>query len=64
MGTSDRIIRALVAIAIGILYFTNVITGALSVILMIAAIVFLLTSFVSVCPLYGILGTRTNKDAK
>lgn len=64
MGSADRIVRALIAIAIGILYFTNVIGGTLGIVLMIVAIVFLLTSFISFCPLYGILGTRTTQGSK
>ncbi len=63
MGTADRAIRVLIAIVIAILYFTNAITGTLAIVLMIVAVVFLLTSFISFCPLYTLLGMRTNKDA-
>jgi hypothetical protein len=52
MGNTDRIIRVIVAIVIGVLYFTNVISGTLGLILGILAVIFLLTSFVSFCPLY------------
>ena len=45
-------ISIIIAIVIGILYFTNVITGTLAIILLIVGVVFLLTSFVSFCPLY------------
>jgi len=61
MGSADRIIRILIAIVIGILYFTNVITGTLGIILLILGVVFLLTSFVSFCPLYLPLGLSTKK---
>jgi len=63
MGTADRAIRALIAIVIAILYFTNAITGTLAIVLMIVAVVFLLTGFISFCPLYTLFGMRTNKDA-
>lgn len=59
MGTIDRIIRVVVAIVIGILYFTSQITGAAAIILGILAIVFLLTSAVSTCPLYLPFGLST-----
>ena len=52
MGKTDRIIRIVVALVIGVLYFTNVISGTLALILGILAVIFLLTSFVSFCPLY------------
>lgn len=52
MGTVDRIIRAAVAVLIGILYFTGQISGTVALVLGILAIVFLLTSAISFCPLY------------
>lgn len=64
MGTADRIIRILIAIVIGALYFTNVITGTLGIILVILAAVFLLTSVVNFCPLYLPFGISTCKREK
>jgi fatty acid desaturase len=61
MGTADRILRSIIAIAIAILYFTNVITGVWGIIALVVAIVFLLTSFVSFCPLYLPFGLSTCK---
>lgn len=52
MGLADRIIRIIIAALLGILYFTNVITGTLGIILLLAGIYFLITSFLSFCPLY------------
>ena len=59
MGNIDRIIRTIVAIVIGILYFTGTITGLVGTVLLIAAGVFLATSLVSFCPLYAIVGLNT-----
>ncbi|MEZ4701804.1 MAG: DUF2892 domain-containing protein [Rhodothermales bacterium] len=59
MGTIDRAVRVVVAVVIGILYFTNQITGTPAIILGILAIVFLLTSLVSTCPLYLPFGLST-----
>ena len=63
MGSADRIIRLLIAAIVTLLYFTNVITGVLGIVLIAVSAVFLLTSFVSFCPIYRILGLRTNKNA-
>jgi hypothetical protein len=64
MGTIDRIIRVIIAAVIAVLFFTNQITGTLGIILIVLAAVFLLTSFISFCPLYLPLGLRTNKNTK
>jgi len=61
MGSADKMLRIIVAIVIGILYFTNVITGTLGLILLIVGVIFLLTSLVSFCPLYLPLGINTKK---
>lgn len=52
MGSIDKGIRILLAVIIAILIFTNQITGAIAIVLGIFAIVFLLTSLISFCPLY------------
>ena len=64
MGTADKTIRILIAILIAVLYFTNVITGTLGIVLLIVAGIFLLTSLISFCPLYTIFGLKTcpNKE--
>lgn len=59
MGTTDRIIRVLLAAVFAILYFTNTVTGTFGVILLILAGVFLLTSIISFCPLYTLIGLNT-----
>lgn len=52
MGTIDRIARVVIALIIGYLYFANIVTGALAIILLVLALVFLATSIVGYCPLY------------
>ena len=59
MGNADRIIRLLLAAVIAVLYFTNTITGTLSIVLLVLAGVFVLTSLIGVCPLYALLGLNT-----
>jgi hypothetical protein len=64
MGTADRLIRFLLAVVVGILYFTHQITGTPAIILGIIAIVFLLTSLVGFCPLYVPLRLSTRKKSE
>lgn len=56
MGNADRILRTVVALVIGLLYYYNVITGTIGIVLLVLAGVFLLTSFISFCPLMLLLG--------
>ncbi len=60
MGTGDRVIRILIAAIIGVLYFTTVITGVWAVVLTALAAIFVITSFISFCPLYLPFGIKTN----
>jgi hypothetical protein len=59
MGTADRVIRFIIAAVIGVLYYTGTISGTLGIVLLVLAGVFLLTSFVSFCPLYAPFGLST-----
>lgn len=52
MSNLDRLIRIVVAAVIAYLYFGGIVTGALGIILLVLAVVFLLTSFIAFCPLY------------
>ena len=42
VGLTDKVIRILVAVVVGVLYFLNVITGTLGLVLLIFAIIFVL----------------------
>jgi len=64
MGTLDKGIRFVIAIAIALLYSFNIISGTLAYILMAVAIIFLLTSFINFCPLYTLFGINTCKVKK
>lgn len=59
MGTSDRIIRVIIAAIVAFLYFNGTISGTTGIILLVLAVVFVLTSLVSFCPLYAPFGIRT-----
>jgi len=59
MGKSDKIVRMLLAVVFAALYFTGTVTGTLGLVLVVAAGIFVLTSLISFCPLYTILGINT-----
>ena len=64
IGSLDRIIRTLIALAIVILYLTNIITGTLGIILLVIAGLLALTSLFSFCPLYTLFGMSTCSKKK
>lgn len=59
MGSTDRIVRSIIAAVIAVLFFTKMITGTLGIVLLVLAGIFLLTSFVSFCPIYAPFGIST-----
>ena len=59
MGSADRIVRLLAAAVIAVLYYGGYISGTLGIVLLVIAVVFALTSFVSVCPAYMPFGINT-----
>lgn len=61
MGSADRVIRIILAAIFAILYFTGVVTGVFGIVLLILGGIFLLTSFISFCPLYAPFGITTCK---
>lgn len=61
MGTIDRVIRIIIAIAAITLFFTDIVGGVLGIVLMVVSGIFVVTSMVSFCPLYSIFGLRSNK---
>ena len=64
MGNLDRIVRILFAFTMAIFYFSNIITGVLGIVLLIVAGVFVVTSLVSFCPLYTLIGLNTCESKK
>lgn len=64
MGVTDKIMRVIIAVGLAVLYFSNLITGTVGIIAIIITVIFLLTSVVSICPLYSIFGIKTCKISK
>ena len=52
IGSTDRIVRFVLAALFAVLYFTGVVTGAFGIVLLALAVVFALTAAVNFCPLY------------
>ena len=61
MGSIDRLVRIIVAAVVALLYFNDVISGTLGIVLLVLAVVFVLTSLISFCPLYLPFGLSTCK---
>jgi hypothetical protein len=61
VGTIDKAVRILIAVVMVVLYFTHVISGVLAIILLALSAVFIVTSLLSYCPLWQVLGLSTMK---
>jgi len=61
MGQLDRLVRFAIAILVGVLFYTEIISGTLGYVLIALSAVFLITSFISFCPLYTFVGLKTCK---
>lgn len=61
MGTLDKSIRIIAALIVAALYFLEFINGTLAIVLMILAVIFIATSFISFCPLYLPFGINTKR---
>ncbi len=64
MGTLDKVIRLIVAAVFIVLFFTKTVTGVVGIILLVLAVVFILTSLISTCPLYLPFGLKTTCEKK
>lgn len=61
VGSIDKGIRILLALAVVLLNYFEVINGTTSLILLIIAMVLIVTSFANFCPLYALIGKSTCK---
>lgn len=59
MGNTDKLIRIVLAMVFGALYFTGTVSGTLGIVLLVLGGVFLATSAISFCPLYTLVGINT-----
>jgi hypothetical protein len=61
MGSTDKIVRLVLAAIIAALYALGYVSGTLGVVLLVVAVIFAATSFVNFCPIYKIFGVNTCK---
>lgn len=59
MGSADRIIRLVLAALAVFFYFNGTLTGTMGIVALVVAAVFTLTSVISFCPLYSLVGLST-----
>ncbi|MBK7804766.1 MAG: DUF2892 domain-containing protein [Saprospiraceae bacterium] len=64
MGNTDKLIRLGIAALIAVLYYMGVITGTIAIVLGIFGVIFALTSLISFCPLYSLVGINTCSTKK
>ncbi|MEO7316234.1 MAG: DUF2892 domain-containing protein [Ginsengibacter sp.] len=61
INSTDKVVRILLAVVAVVLYFTGTVTGTPGIILLIVGGILLLTSLISFCPIYHLLGISTKK---
>jgi Protein of unknown function (DUF2892) len=61
IGTTDKIVRLVLAAIIAVLYFTNVISGTTAIVLGAVAIILVITSLINFCPIWAVFGKSTCK---
>ena len=61
IGNYDKIIRTVLAIAIIGAYVFQLISGILAMVLLVVAAIFVVTSFIGVCPIYLPFGVSSCK---
>ncbi len=61
IGSVDKTVRILLVVAVLVLYFTNLISGTLAIILFVAAAILLITVFINFCPVWHFPGISTRR---
>lgn len=59
VGTTEKVIRILIAAIFIVLFATKVIAGTLGIVLLAVAGIFILTSLIGWCPIWAALGVNT-----
>lgn len=62
VGTTDKIVRIILAIVFAALFLTGTVKGTLGIVLLVLGVILVATSLVSFCPLY--LPFRLNSARK
>ena len=56
VGLTDRLIRVMIAIIFGSVYFMDFATGTMAIVILVLAIIGMVTGILGYCPLYHIVG--------
>ena len=59
VGSTDKVVRIVLAALFAVLFFTKVVTGIVGIVLLVLGVIFVATSLVSFCPIYAIFGMST-----
>ncbi len=59
VGNADKIVRILIALVLGALYFTGTVSGTLGYVALALGGIMVLTSAIGFCPIYAIVGLNT-----
>jgi len=59
VGSTDKIIRLLLAAVFAVLFFTGMVSGVLGYVLLALGAIFVLTSLIGFCPIYALVGLNT-----
>lgn len=59
VGSTDKIVRFILAAVFAGLYFSGTVTGTFGYVLLALGAIFVLTSLISFCPIYAIVGMST-----
>jgi len=59
MGSTDRLLRVVIALGIIGLSLAGILSGTLAIVLLVLSAVFLVTAIIGFCPLYAPLGINT-----
>ncbi len=64
VGLTDRIIRMIIAITLGSVYYMDFVSGTAAIVVVVLAVIGLVTSLIGYCPIYHILGISTAAEKK
>ncbi|MBK8949657.1 MAG: DUF2892 domain-containing protein [Flavobacteriales bacterium] len=59
VGNIDRIVRILLALVFGYLYFSGTVAGMVGTVLLVLGGIFVLTALLGTCPIYSLIGVST-----
>ncbi|HYN68173.1 MAG TPA: DUF2892 domain-containing protein [Ornithinibacter sp.] len=62
VGSTDKVIRLVLALAAVVVAFVTGISSALGIVLLVVGVVLAVTAFTGFCPIYRVLGMSTRPD--